>query len=32
MYSRLREQLAIDADGRIVCEAFANAVKGRTPG
>jgi ubiquinone/menaquinone biosynthesis C-methylase UbiE len=30
--ARLREQLPIGADGRIVYEAFANAVKGRTPG
>ena len=30
--ARLREQLPIGADGRIAYEAFANAVKGRTPG
>jgi ubiquinone/menaquinone biosynthesis C-methylase UbiE len=30
--ARLREQLPIGADGRIGYEAFANAVKGRTPG
>jgi len=29
--SRLREQLPAEADGRIVYEAFANAVKGRVP-
>jgi SAM-dependent methyltransferase len=30
--ARLREQLPIGTNGRIVYEAFANAVKGRTPG
>lgn len=30
--SRLREQLPAAADGRIVYESFANAVKGRVPG
>ena len=29
--ARLREQLPIGADGRIIYEAFANAVKGRVP-
>jgi SAM-dependent methyltransferase len=30
--TRLREQLPIASDGRIVYESFANAVKGRVPG
>ena len=30
--ARLREQLPTAADGSIVHEAFANAVKGRVPG
>jgi hypothetical protein len=29
--TRLHDQLPTDADGRIVYESFANAVKGRVP-
>ena len=29
--ARLRQQLPIDADGRISYEAFANTIKGRVP-